>query len=288
MKGTSFIAWLPIVLLPTAAFLFMHGRVAPWLFMWLFAWTIFAGSKWLTWWYAPPCGASWFRHAGYLLAWPGLDARTFLGPLGQHARPMGDWLFALGKFGFGIALFGIVIPRIPADESLLRGWVGMIGIVFVLHFGVFHLLSLGWRAFGVNAKPLMDWPVRAESVSEFWGQRWNTAFRDLTHRFLFRPLTARFGAKVALTIGFVFSGIVHDLVVSLPAGAGFGLPTLYFLLQGLAIFFERSALGRRLGLGKGVRGWTFTMLVLVGPICLLFHPPFIEGVVVPFVERIIP
>jgi alginate O-acetyltransferase complex protein AlgI len=133
----------------------------------------------------------------------------------------------------------------------------------------------------------MDWPVLACSVSDFWGKRWNTAFRDLTHRFLFRPLTARFGAKAGLAVGFLFSGFVHDLVVSAPAQGGYGGPTLFFLLQGAAILFERSATGQRLGLGKGVRGWAFTVVVLLAPLFLLFHPPFVREVIVPFIDWIL-
>jgi len=280
------IAWTPIVALPIAAWIGTADVLDAWAFMWLFAFAIYAGSKWLTWWLAP-AGAPWQRQAGYLLAWPGLDAPTFLFSNRSQTPAWRDWLFALAKLGFGATLLAMVVPRLPTEQVLIRGWVGMVSIVFVLHFGIFDLLSLLWRTLGVNAKPLMDWPIRAESVSEFWGQRWNTAFRDLTHRFLFRPLTARVGARAALAIGFLFSGIVHDLVISLPARGGYGGPTIFFLVQAAAIFFERSALGKRIGLGRGVIGWAFTMVVLIGPVWLLFHPPFVRDVVVPFLDWIV-
>jgi alginate O-acetyltransferase complex protein AlgI len=258
-----------------------------WAFMWLLGWIIFAACKWLTWWSALPSPASWPRQLGYLLIWPGLDAPAFLNTPSSRRPAPSDWLFALGKLGFGAALLWICVPRVPAENELLRGWVGIVGVGFVLHFGLFHLLSLFWQTLGVNAKPLMNWPILASSVSDFWGQRWNMAFRDLTYRFLFRPLTARFGAKPALAIDFLFSGIVHDLVISLPAGGGYGGPTLFFLLQAVAIFLERSMLGKRLGLGHGVRGWAFALLVLVGPAFLLFHPPFVRVIVVPFVDWVL-
>ena len=46
-------------------------------------------------------------------------------------------------------------------------------------------------------EPLMKRPASSVSVGAFWGRRWNTAFRDLAYRFLFRPLTARLGVTPA-------------------------------------------------------------------------------------------
>jgi alginate O-acetyltransferase complex protein AlgI len=160
----------------------------------------------------------------------------------------------------------------------------MAGLAFLLHFGAFHLLSCAWRAAGVDARPLMDWPARSASLAEVWGRRWNTAFRDLAHRFLFRPLAGRLGPRAGLAAGFLFSGLVHDLVISVPAGAGYGWPTLYFAAQGLGLLAERSRAGRSVGLGAGWRGRAFTALVVAGPAYGLFHPPFVSNVVLPFLD----
>jgi alginate O-acetyltransferase complex protein AlgI len=278
------VAWSPILLAPTAAF-FMTPEAWPrWVFMWVFAFAIYASCKWLTWWTTPAVDVSPWRHIGYLLFWPGLDAPTFLHSHGK-APDIGAWLFAVCKFVLGIALVGAT-ALLPREQELLRGWVGMAGIAFVLHFGIFDLLSVAWRAGGVDARPLMHWPILATSVSEYWGQRWNAAFRDLTHRFLFRPLTPRLGAKGALIAVFIFSGIVHDLVVSLPAQDGYGGPTIFFVIQAAAVFIERTSFGQRLGLGSGWRGWAFACCVLLGPAWLLFHSPFLRNVVLPFLDAI--
>lgn len=85
---------------------------------------------------------------------------------------------------------------------------------------------------------------------------------------------------------FLFSGVVHDLVISVPAGGGYGKPTLYFLIQWAAMGIQHTALGDRLGLRRGWRGWIVTMLVLVLPLNLLFHPEFALGVILPFVRAL--
>lgn len=261
----------------------------PWAVMWALAVVIFALCKWVTWHGTAVKGVSAWRHLAYLFAWPGLDARSFLDPKSitpqQRPRP-GEWLLGFAKFICGAVIVWGVVPRVPADFPILTGWIGMAGLVFLLHFGLFHLLSCFWRAAGVNARPLMNWPVLATSVTEFWGKRWNTAFRDLTHRFLFRPLSTRLGAVGALLTGFLLSGVVHDLVISVPAGGGYGWPTVYFLVQGAALLIERSRTGRRLGLGKGWRGRVFAAAVIAGPAYALFHPPFIHNVVLPFLNAI--
>lgn len=255
--------------------------------MWTLAVAIYAGCKWLTWRRTPVRGLPVGRHAGYLLAWPGLDAGAFLNPHPAPAPPaptLADSLAGFGKLVIGAALLFGVARWVPAGAPYPAGWAGMVGIVMMLHFGAFHLLSCAWRRAGVDARPLMNRPLHSVSLSEFWGRRWNTAFRDLTHRFLFRPLTSRFGPRGAVLAGFVFSGVVHDVVISGPAGGGYGGPTLFFTLQGLAMLAERSAAGRRIGLGRGARGWLFTMTVLVAPAGILFHRPFVVEVVVPFMR----
>jgi alginate O-acetyltransferase complex protein AlgI len=80
--------------------------------------------------------------------------------------------------------------------------------------------------------------------------------------------------------------LIHELVISLPANAGFGLPTAYFLVQGLGVLAERSPAGERLGLGSGIAGWMFTIIVVAGPAFWLFHPPFVSRVILAFMKAI--
>jgi D-alanyl-lipoteichoic acid acyltransferase DltB (MBOAT superfamily) len=162
----------------------------------------------------------------------------------------------------------------------------MIGIAFFLHFGVLHLLALVWRTAGVNATPIMNAPILAQSLSEFWGKRWNLAFRDLVHRFVFRPVFGRLGVAGATMAVFLVSGLIHEFVISLSSGAAYGLPTLYFLIQGVGVLSTRSRLGKRWGLGKGLAGRASVVLIMVAPLGLLFPPPFVLRVVVPMLQTL--
>jgi alginate O-acetyltransferase complex protein AlgI len=85
---------------------------------------------------------------------------------------------------------------------------------------------------------------------------------------------------------FLVSGLIHDLIISVPAGAGYGLPTLYFLVQGAGLLFERSQVGGKLGLRHGWRGWAFVLLVTAAPAFWLFHPAFVTRVILPFMQAI--
>jgi len=162
----------------------------------------------------------------------------------------------------------------------------MLGIILLLHFGFFHLLALAWRSAGVPVTPLMRAPLLSRTVGEFWAERWNTAFNRLATRLLFRPFRHAFGLPTATMLVFLVSGLVHDLVISIPARGGYGLPTLYFLLQGTAILFERTNLARRCGLNRGLRSRLFTITIIAAPAFWLFHPVFVHNVILPFLKAI--
>ncbi len=285
--GQQVLAWLPLFLLPTIAILISSAWPA-WGRMWALAFAIYAGFKWLTFATSPAASqATWDRQLGYLFLWVGMDAEQFFAARPDIARPRAtELLWAVGQLATGAWLLVGLAPRLVESSPYWAGWVAMTGIVSVLHFGVAHFLSLAWRSVGVNARPIMEKPVFARSLADFWGRRWNLAFRDLMHRFVFRPLVPVVGAAWSTVAVFVVSGVIHDAVISYTARGGWGLPTLYFAIQAAAAFVERSTFGKRLGLGRGLLGWLFAVAVVVGPAGLLFHGPFIANVVVPMIQAI--
>ena len=278
-------AWIPLIALPAIVTIF-RARLAQWQFMWALSIAIFFGCKWETWIRARFAGvrASFARNLGYLLLWPGMDAPAFLSANRTSSQPRAkDWLAATAKTLLGGSLLCLAANKAAeGNTALVCGWIGMAGIVLVLHFGLFHLIALGWQAAGVAAYPLMHSPVRSTSLSDFWGKRWNLGFRQLTHGLVFQPVRRRFGPAAATLAAFFVSGLIHDFVISFPAGGGYGLPTGYFLLQGIGVLAERSQFGARLGMGRGFRSWFFTLLFTAGPAFCLFHPPFVRNVMIPF------
>ena len=287
-KRSRVLDFLPLATLPYLAMV-LRMHVPAWAFMWALAFALYAGCKWLT--YREtlrrnlrPCIG---RTLAYLLAWPGMDAKEFLDERTVAARPhTAEWFFAIAKTGFGVVVLWAVTRIVIPIDWLLAGWTGMLGVVFILHFGLFHMLSLFWRRMGIHATPVMKNPIGATSLADFWGGRWNTAFNELAFRFTFRPLRRFTPPALAMFLVFGLSGLIHDLLISLPARGGYGLPTLYFLIQGAGVIAERSRFGHFIGLGNGVRGWLFTFLITVAPVAGLFHPPFVKHVILPMLTAI--
>lgn len=284
-SSTGWIGWVPLVVLPsTAVVLGLH--LAPWQFMWLLAVAIFAGLKWATWWKAlTAVSHKTWRSVAYLLAWPGMDAEAFLDSSRTAEKPASnEWLWASAKTIIGVVLIFLLARRF--SQPLSQGWIGLLGLVLFLHFGSLHLLALFWQSRSVVAQPIMAKPLLSKTLSEFWGKRWNLGFRQLAHDLIFWPLHKRIGVSAASLLVFLVSGLIHDLVISLPARGGYGLPTAYFLLQGFGVAVERSSIGRRLDLQQGFSARLFMFVLTAGPAFWLFHPPFVLRVILPFMKAI--
>ena len=276
--------WLPLLVLPSMAIV-LFASAKPWVLMWVIACAVYSGSKWLTWRRGRVAGSSTWRNWAYLFLWPGMDARGFLDPRRRAARPtITNWAVGVSEILFGALLLWGIARRVPASQPLLQGWIGMTGCIFLLHFGLFQLLALLWQSFGINARPLMRAPIMAESLADFWGHRWNSAFNRIAHDLVFRPLHRRLGVPLATLFVFLVSGLVHDLILSVPARGGYGLPTAYFLLQGFGLLLERSKCGEKIGLRRGLAGRCFAVAITAIPAFWLFNPAFIRNVILPMLH----
>jgi alginate O-acetyltransferase complex protein AlgI len=270
----AWVRWLlSITLLITACAL--RPLVAPWVAMWIIAVTIFASLKLWTWWPLRSQAAT-AQSFAYLFACATLDAKRFFSTSKPSADETHEKIASIVYALVGATLVWGIARLISANHPLLIGWTGMIGLVLMLHFGLLQLISISWQRAGIDAALVMNKPLSFISLADFWS-RWNRPFTTFAFDQIFRPLR-RFSVALATLATFLFSGVVHDLAISVPAGAGFGRPTLYFLIQGIAILIER-----KLNLHATCRSH-FAAVVLVAPIALLFHPPFIHNVILPMLS----
>ncbi|MFL5245613.1 MAG: wax synthase family protein [Gemmataceae bacterium] len=236
----------------------------------------------------PHLGAlPWLAFAvGWLGMRPAIFARLRRSPL-----PGAGKLLAAGAVNVlgGICLMvlarwavegGTIHDQIPA--RFLATVPFLVGLSFILHFGLINLSAGFWRLWGVDARPLFKAPLASRSLTEFWGKRWNLAFVEMTAIAIYRPLRSRLGRPLAMFAAFLFSGLLHEMAISVPVKAGFGLPSLYFALHGLLVLvegrLERSGFSIK-RLGWWSRVWTLGWLAI--PLPLLFHWPFLRGVVWP-------
>lgn len=224
------------------------------------------------------------RWLGFICGWPGMQPRLFAESAARRPQEAGR-LFALGlrRLALGLALVGLARVVWLATGSRLAATVPLLpGISLILHFGIFNLVAGAWRVAGVNAAPLFRAPLQSQSLTEFWGRRWNLAFSEMTTLAVFRPLSASVGPRPALLASFAFSGLLHEMAISLPVRAGYGLPLLYFVIHGGLMLAERALAAR----GRPLRGWFgrgWTIFWLVLPLPILFHPAFLRGVVWPLI-----
>lgn len=259
--------------------------VPAWAEMWLVAITLFGIFKWRTWTRRSEqySAISITRSLTYFCVWIGLDANEFCDRSAADQRPTAnEWRTATANTLLGALVLWGLARALPTGQPALVGGVGFAGLILLLHFGLFHLLALVWRRAGVGVQPIMCFPFRAASLADFWGQRWNRAYRQISFDFFFRPATSRFGVFAGTLIAFLFSGLFHELVISFPACGGYGGPTAYFLIQGAGLLLERNSLCRTIFKTHDWIGRCYTLVFTVGPIGLLFHAPFLTRVIEPF------
>jgi alginate O-acetyltransferase complex protein AlgI len=223
--------------------------------------------------------------------WFGMRPAPFTalgGPARSGSRELALHGARMLVLGVGLVLSARVAWSAPVGAALepvrlvAATAIALLGLSLHLHFGIFNLVTALWRRLGVEVRPLFREPLRSRSLTEFWGRRWNLAFSEMTSLGVYRPLARATTAEVALVAAFVFSGLLHELAISLPVRSGFGLPMLYFLLHALLMTIERALAAMRhpieaipwLG-----RAWTIAWLL--APLPILFHPPFLAGIVWP-------
>jgi alginate O-acetyltransferase complex protein AlgI len=239
----------------------------------------------------PPLSAwRWLRFAAL---WPGMRPAPFA-HAGRGRQPGAARLIGrgclLGSIGLALAVLSWLTwhdGRALLSDGAARVLATVLllpGLSLILHFGLFNVLAGAWRLAGVDVRPLFRAPLAARSLNDFWARRWNLAFSEMTALGIYRPLSGTLGRKTATLIAFLASGLLHELAISVPVEAGFGLPMCYFLVQGVLVLAE----GRLERAGRAVSRWgvwahVWVLAWLALPLPILFHPPFLRGVVWPLI-----
>ncbi|MEO7212754.1 MBOAT family protein [Mucilaginibacter sp.] len=168
-----------------------------------------------------PLTLSFKQWLTYAIGWVGMRAQPFE-TLGQQALPGGG---AMVKFGASRIIAGGLLIAIAHGvvalhlNAMLTYMVVtallLVGLSLILHFGFLSISAGMWRFSGVNTYYLFRQPAKALSLTELWSKRWNIAFSEMTSVAIFRPLKNKTGVAIALMVSFIFSGLLHELALSL-------------------------------------------------------------------------
>lgn len=217
----------------------------------------------------------------FALCWPGMDPQPFE-QLGRKQKVIADRSL-LYKGGFS-AIAGLALLYLLGHHWLspyIAGLLSFVPFIMIFHMGIGHIGVVVWAGLGIKVIPLMDAPWRSDHLGAFWGQRWNTAFIQMTRTTLFIPFARRRQPQTALLLSFVISGIFHEVALTLPAGGGYGRPLIYFILQAVLVLIERRYPCRSLLLQR-----LYTWLCLLLPFPLLLPPAFLREVILPLLQAL--
>lgn len=231
----------------------------------------------------------------FTLGWAGMRPALFRN-LGSEPVPGAARMIAAGLLrvllGLGLILGARALANHPGQvpwKTTLVTLLLLTGYSLVLHFGVLQAAAGFWRMLGVRTHPLFNAPLRSLSLREFWGRRWNVAFSEMTSLAVYRPLRRVLGPRTAFASAFLFSGALHELAISLPVRAGFGLPFLYFALQAAVQIGEDWVFkGEPPFAGRKVLARLWVYFWILAPAPILFHHAFLRGVVWPLAGLVHP
>jgi hypothetical protein len=275
------LAWLPPAVVVAAA-LALGQRLAPWQRLAMTSFVLYLALKATAVLLRPPGTLAARPAAGWLLyltAWPGMELGPFARRQPRPGPEPGAWArrgLAGIALGLGLAAGLAALADRLGDEVV--GWAGIAALLATFHLGWALVLSALVRLAGFDVGPLFDDPLASRSLAEFWSRRWNLAFVEMDRLLFLPPLRRLLGRRLAVPGVFLASGVMHELAISYPAGAGWGGPLAYFALHAVLVPLERVL---RPGRWPALAARAWTWLWLLGPLPLLFHGPFRAELVVP-------
>ncbi len=131
------------------------------------------------------------------------------------------------------------------------------------------------RLFGIDVPPIQRMPILSQTVSEFWGGRWNRPVSGWLNEYFFMPFARRRQLVKGTVAAFTASAFAHawlfHVVVGLRGALMWGG---FFLLHGAIVLVETRLRVRRWP--RALRhAWTMGLLLLTSP---LFVLPVLEAI----------
>ena len=140
-----------------------------------------------------------------------------------------------------LAMVGLL--KIPQIHRTLPA----IYVISTFRFYFFILMvEAGYRfhlcKFGIRAPVCFNQPWKSETISEFWGQRWNLAIAQQLRNIFFKPLAEAGHRRIGELSVFLASSCLHMIpIVSLEGSRKSVVSTaLFFILQPLIISMEKQ------------------------------------------------
>lgn len=213
---------------------------------------------------------SWPRYLIFSLGWFGMDPGSF-------ARRRADlsWRADVG-WGLGLMVVGTVGAMLVWAMEWRQILVMFVPMSLGFHFGALRVLKGGLRRAGFPVRTLFPNLLKAKGVGDFWSRRWNVGYSQMMQRVVGRPAGRLLGRRAGTFAVFLGSGLLHELAITLPVRAGYGLPTAFFVGHGLMVLLEEKS-GRSFG--------KFPALFAVAvPLGILFPPAFQKEVIARFLH----
>ena len=208
---------------------------------------------------------SWGRYFIFGLCWFGMDPGSF-----TKRREGLSWKSDVA-WGAGLMVVGTLGAWVVWRMEWKQILVMFVPMSLGFHFGALRVLKGGLRKAGFPVRTLFPNVLKAQGVGDFWSRRWNVGYSQMMQRLVGRPVEMVGGKSAGVMAVFVISGLLHEVAISLPVQAGFGLPTAYFTMHGLLVLLE-ARLGRSFGRIPA-------LLAVAVPLGFLFPPAFQQGVI---------
>ncbi len=198
---------------------------------------LLAGMKWIVYreWSAQRNRSlSWSRWWMFSALWFGMDPGCFAGK-----RRNCEWK-SHAVTGVNCILAGAILWYGCYYFQLRNVVLLFIPMSMVVHFGALRLLTAFWRMQGFPVRILFRNPLKMRGFRDFWSRRWNLAYSEMMARTVKKPLTPILGEKGSVFAVFLISGLLHELAITVPVQAGYGLPTLIFIVHGIFTVLENK------------------------------------------------